>query len=176
MRATQNSFRLVVQGITGVLASLALCRGQTVSHETVQITTFSPPQVSFMQSNIGALMADPRWAQSPSVAKAVGEEVLVQQRHLRVNAHRTITYVQDFKFVYPTNIDYWVYSTGNPTQRLWVIQSGLYGRCLLQMRIPFEIDSTQTTLSVMTHPPYNWSATQTRVQGRSISIFIGVTT
>ena len=45
--------------------------------------------------------------------------------------------------VYPTNEDYFRESA---TQRVWTIQTGLYGRCQLRMNILFDVDSTGTNV------------------------------
>jgi hypothetical protein len=89
---------------------------------------------------------------NPLLAKAMEKEHRDQEIRLETNAHRTISYLEDFSVLYPTNCDYWNYSGRSATQRVWSIQTGVYGRCQLRMNVPFVTDSTETNI-VSFDPP-----------------------
>ncbi len=137
------------------LGSLASCHGQapperTVSAPSASVLAFFQSNSDFFRSNLVSFFALERT--NPALAKDVIEKNRLKERLLEINAHRTITYLQDFGWVFPTNIDYWHYSWQAAGQRVWSIQTGLYGRCLLQMNVAFEVDSTLTNIASYTPP------------------------
>ncbi len=149
MRARCNNELSATLTVSVLLAFCSLCLGQTGSDEANSAP--SPEVIAFFQrenqiftSNLVSYLHLERT--NPALAKVVAEQRVLERRLLEVNAHHAITYLQDFGFLFPTNTDYWHYSWKRPGERLWTIQTGLYGRCLLQMNVPFEVDSTQTNI------------------------------
>jgi hypothetical protein len=135
--------------LVGLLVLIAGGAWQAASQETNSAVSVIPSRFSadyypLFVSNLAYHFALERT--NPALAKALAEKGEAQERRLEVNAHRTITFLQDFSMVYPTHINYWDYTGQSATKRVWSMQTGLYGRCELRMNVPFVVDSTETNI------------------------------
>ena len=149
MAATHQISTVERLSLVGLLVLVAGGAWQAASQETNSAVSVIPSRFSeeyypFFMSNLACHFALERT--NPALAKALAEKGRSQERRLEVNAHRTITFLQDFSVVYPSNIDYSDYTGQSATQRVWSIQTGLYGRCELRMNVPFVVDSTETNI------------------------------
>jgi hypothetical protein len=89
---------------------------------------------------------------NPAMLEGMNKKWAVLEDDLLVNGHRMIPYLFEFATLFPTNIEFREYSTGQAERYLWNMQTGLYGRYLLRMQVRFRVDDTRTNI-VSYDPP-----------------------
>ena len=83
---------------------------------------------------------------NPAMLKLMNEKWSAQEHRMVVNGRRTIACLRQFTTLFPTNIQFFVYSTEAMGPHIWTLQTGLYGRYLLRMQVWFKVDATGTNL------------------------------
>jgi hypothetical protein len=149
MTAAHQISTLERLSLVGLLVLVAGGSWHAASQETNSAMSVIPSRFSkdyypFFTSNLAYYFALDRT--NPALAKALAQKREAQERLLKVNAHRAITFLQDFSILYPAHINYWDYTGQSAAKRVWSMQTGLYGRCELRMNVPFVVDSTETNI------------------------------